>query len=295
VTRPAPAAVVAPLFVPALDPRKLAKAVTLAEAVIIDLEDAVADDRKAEARAWVAGLGAGGRGGRWVRVNAAETGACRADILAAGPGADAIVLPKCRGAADVAEAAAALDAAGADSVLIPIVETALGLENATAIAHAAPGRVVRISLGLGDLARDMEVGWEPAGPLSVHARCRIAVASRAAGLAKPIDSVIPRLDDPGMLAADVAAGRAAGFGGKFCIHPKQLEAVLGGFRSSEAELDLARRIVEAFAAAVAAGRATAVVDGNFVDYPVAEMSEARLAAAGRPTGRLAPRRNMQES
>ena len=133
-----------------------------------------------------------------------------------------------------------------------------------------------------------------AGPLSVHARCRIAIASRAAGLAKPIDSVIPRLDLPEMLTDDIAAGKAAGFGGKFCIHPSQLEATRAGFRPSEAQLALDRRIVEAFARAVAEGRATAVVDGNFIDYPVAELSEARLAAAGSPTGLLAPRRTRQE-
>lgn len=294
VTRTASAPVsrvTAPLFVPALDERKLAKAMAIAQAVIIDLEDATADSRKAEARQWVAHLGPDRGQQRWVRVNSVDTGMCREDILAVAPVASVIVLPKCQGKSDIDLAVGALHAVGADSVLVPIVETAIGIEAVLEIARAAPGRIARLALGLGDFSKDMQVVWEPGSPLSEHARCRVAIASRVAGLAKPIDSVIPRLDDIGMLRDDIARGRAAGFGGKFCIHPTQLDEVIAGFRPSEEELGLERRKVEAFVEALASGTAAVVVDGHFVDYPVAELAEARLAAEGRATGLLAPRQS----
>jgi citrate lyase subunit beta/citryl-CoA lyase len=281
--------VMAPLFVPALDERKLAKAVSLAQAVIIDLEDATADSRKAEARQWVSGLGPDNDGKRWVRVNGVDTGMCHDDVVAVAAVASVIVLPKCQGRSDLELAAAAIEEAGGNALLIPIVETAIGIEAVAEIAGAVPGRLVRLALGLGDFSKDMEVVWEPGSALSNHARCRVAIASRAAGLAKPIDSVIPRLDDMDMLRDDIARGRSAGFGGKFCIHPTQLDAVISGFRPSEEELALERRKVEAFVEALARGKAAVVVEGHFIDYPVAELAEARLAAEGRATGLLAPR------
>ena len=289
VNRAKAASVVAPLFVPALDQRKIAKAATIAEAVIVDLEDAVADSRKNEARTWLFSLPAAERPSRWVRVNAVETGACRDDITAAAPHASAIVLPKCRSAEDVRVAVDALDAAKADSALIPIVETAEGLEAASDIAHSAPNRIARLSLGLGDLARDLGVSWEPGGSLAEYAGCRVAIASRAAGLAKPLNFVFPLLNDDAALAVDVARVRMIGFGGKFCIHPKQLSTVIAGFRPTRDELDLERKKVLAFADAIDRGSAAIVVDGYFVDYPVAELAEARLASVGEATGRLRAR------
>jgi len=279
----------APLFVPALDERKLDKATTAAEAVIIDLEDATADSRKVEARLWVRSLGDDVGRKRWVRVNSVDTGLCGDDIRAVAAAASVIVLPKCEAPAHVELALAAIEEVGASTLLIPIIETAAGIEAVSAIAKSGRGRMPRLSLGMGDLSRDMEVAWDPASTLAEHARCRVAIASRAAGLAKPIDSVIPRLDDPNMLSADVARGRAAGFGGKFCIHPNQLAAVASGFRPTPAELDLERRKVEAFVAALERGTAAVVLDGIFIDYPVAELAEARLAAEGEATGLLRPR------
>lgn len=283
------ARVKAPLFVPALHQRKLDKAMAVAQAIIIDLEDATADSRKIEARDWVGGLGPDRGQKRWVRVNSVDTGLCGDDIATVAPVASVIVLPKCEEPAHVRLALEAIERSGGRSLLLPIIETAAGIEAAADIARSGEGRIVRLSLGLGDLSRDMEVAWDPASVLADHARCRVAIASRAAGLAKPIDSVIPRLDDPDMLKADVARGRAAGFGGKFCIHPRQLEDVISGFRPSRAELDLERRKVEAFVDALARGTAAVVVDGNFIDYPVAELAEARLAAEGEATGLLRPR------
>jgi citrate lyase subunit beta/citryl-CoA lyase len=278
--------VVAPLFVPALEERKLAKARGVAEAVIVDLEDAVPDERKSEARQWVAGIG-GPREGLWVRVNAAETGRCMEDIAAAAKVADVIILPKCESAEEIRAADLALTAAAAPTLVIPILETAAGLEAASAIARAAPQRVPRLSLGLGDLSRDLGIAWEPGGVMAQHARCHIAIISRAARLAAPIDSVVPTVGDVQMLTGDTTRARAAGFTGKFCIHPAQLETVRTVFAPSEGEIALARKLVEAFAGAIAQGRAAVVIDGHFVDYPIAELAEALLARAGCASGLLA--------
>ncbi len=280
--------VVAPLFVPALDERKLHKAWALAEAVIIDLEDAVADHRKSEAREWVRTL-AGRKELTWVRVNAADTGRCRDDILAVAANAAVIVLPKCQSADDVILALSALDASGSGALLLPIIETAAGLEAAPAVARAAPGRMARLSLGLGDLSRDLGIPWEPGGPMAQHARCHVGIISRAAGLPAPIDTVVPTVGNVRMLEEDTARARAAGFGGKFCIHPTQVPVVQAGFRPSEAESLLARRQVLAFVDAIRRGGAAVVVDGYFVDYPVAELAEALLARAGQATGLLPDR------
>jgi citrate lyase subunit beta / citryl-CoA lyase len=204
------------------------------------------------------------------------------------------VLPKCQSPEDVAVAVRALEKCGSDAVLLPIVETARGLEAAMAIAQAGPERVARLSLGLGDFHRDMAVPWNSAGPLSQYARCRISVASRAAGLPPPVDSVISRLGDMDLLDADIARGRDAGFGGKFCIHPEQVARVRAGFAPQPEQVAQARSIMKAFHAALGRGSAAIVVDGLFVDYPVAEQAEELLARAGQPSGLLPPRNPRQE-
>lgn len=278
-------AVAAPLFVPALEERKLAKARCLAEAVIVDLEDAVSDDRKDEARTWASRI-AGPVDGLWIRVNGVSTGRCVMDLEAVAGVAEVIILPKCDSEDDIRQVDRELERLGSSSAVIPILETALGIEAAARIARAAPARVPRLSLGLGDLSRDLGIAWEPDGPMAQYARCHLGITSRAAGLAAPLDTVYPTLDNADGLFGDSLRARAAGFGGKFCIHPGQLEAVRSGFAPSEAEVALMRRQIEAFVAAITEGKAAVVVDGQFVDYPVAEMAEALLFRAGCPTGKL---------
>jgi citrate lyase subunit beta/citryl-CoA lyase len=288
------AAVTAPLFLPALDEAKLRKAQRVAEVALIDLEDAVPDHRKREAREWVGMLPAKGRELRWVRVNAVDTGLCEEDIAAVASRACVLVLPKCQSADDIGLAVRALQKAGSDAVLLPIVETARGIEALSEIAHADPQRVARLSLGLGDFHRNMAVPWDSSGPLAQYARCRVAVASRAAGLPPPIDSVISRLGDPQFLDDDIARGRDAGFGGKFCIHPDQVARVRAGFAPRPQQVVQARSIMEAFHAALGRGSAAIVVDGLFVDYPVAEQAEELLVRAGQPSGLLPIRHSRQE-
>jgi citrate lyase subunit beta / citryl-CoA lyase len=275
-------AVVAPLFVPALEQRKLEKAERLADAVIIDLEDAVADTMKDQARDWLANLKEPvGPAQRWVRVNEIDSGRCADDIAALDPHVSAIILPMCDSPEHIDIAAAELRRAGRDAVIIPLIETARGLQRVAEItARGQAAGLARVGLGMGDMSNDLNLSWEPDSPFATYSRCAIAVASRAARIGPALDSVVPRIGDLEGLAADTARARAMGFGGKMCIYPTQVPVVQAGFAPSERELSRALEIIEAFTQATADGRAAVVVDGLFIDYPVAEQAQSLLARSG---------------
>ncbi len=275
-------AVVAPLFVPALEQRKLEKAERLADAVIIDLEDAVADTMKDQARDWLANLKEPvGPTQRWVRINEVDSGRCADDIAALDPHVSAIILPMCDSPEHVDFAAVELRRAGRDAVIVPLIETARGLQHVAEItARGTAGGLARVGLGMGDMSNDLNLSWEPGSEFATYSRCTIAVASRAARIGPALDSVVPRIADIEGLAADAARARAMGFGGKMCIHPSQVPVVEAGFAPSERELSRAREIIEAFTQATAEGRAAVVVDGLFVDYPVAEQAQSLLVRFG---------------
>jgi citrate lyase subunit beta / citryl-CoA lyase len=251
------------LFVPGDRPDRFTKAVhSGADAVIIDLEDAVAPERKADARAAAVDFLSGYSGPVpvHVRVNGLETAESAADLGAlAGLSALAGVrLPKVQSPQDVHEVAARLPG-------VPVhclIETALGVEGAFAIATAGP-TVAGIGLGEADLRGDLGV-TDDAG--LAYARSRVVVAARAAGLPPPAMSVYPDTNDLDGLAASCRAGRALGFLGRSAIHPRQLPVIAAAFRPTGGEVARARAVLDALAEAAAAGRGTAVLpDGRFVD------------------------------
>lgn len=256
------------LFVPGDRPERFAKAAASgAHAVIVDLEDAVAPERKAQAREALAA---------WlhpdhpvvVRINAADTEWFAADCALAGrPGVAAIMLPK----AEKPEELAALRAAGAPA-LLPLVETAAGYDNARALAAAAG--VQRLVFGSIDFQLDLGITGEEEELLAF--RSGLVLASRLAGVAAPVDGVSTAIDDAGQLAADTARSRRLGFGGKLCIHPKQVAVVNAAFRPSEADVRWATRVLEA---AGQANGAAVAVDGKMVDRPVLLRAQAILAEA----------------
>ena len=257
------------LFVPGDRPERFAKACASgAHAVIVDLEDAVAPENKAAARAAVAA---------WlhpdhpviVRINAADTGWFREDCALAGrPGVAGIMLPKAERLEDIA----ALRAAGAPAVL-PLIETAVGYDQARALAGAAG--VQRLVFGSIDFQLDLGITGEDEALLAF--RSGLVLASRLAGIAAPVDGVSTALDDPARLAADAARARQLGFGGKLCIHPKQVPGVNAAFSPSEAEVGWAKRVLEA---AGRANGAAVAVDGKMVDRPVLLRARAVLDEAG---------------
>jgi len=248
------------LFVPGNRPERFLKAVQSgADAVIIDLEDAVPAQLKIEARATVAAW-LSAEHPVYVRVNGHGTEWHDDDVRAVArrEGLRGLVLPKAQDARRVAETAAQLAPAAS---LLPIIENAQGLWNALEIARCP--RVVRLAFGHLDFQRDLGIDGENEEIL--YARSHLVLMSRLAGVAPPLDGITAALDDTEKLRQDVERARRLGFGGKLCIHPKQIESVNRGFLPSEKDVEWARRVV---AAAEAAGGGAVRMGAEMVDAPV---------------------------
>lgn len=286
------------LFAPGDHPRRAEKVFSVgADAAILDLEDAVATDRKVAARDAVNQALARPRTGRaYVRVNAFDTPFCFGDIEAVvGPRLDGIVLPKLEDAGQLLaadwmignlEAARGLAPGGID--VMPIVETARGLAAVRDLARAAAalpsGRVRRLAFGAGDYTTDLGITWTLAEDELGPARAEMVLASRAAGLEPPIDTVFIELRETAAFAASCTRGLVLGFQGRMCIHPDQIAVANAAYSPTPDEIARAQRIVAAFAASEAQGLASIMVDGRFVDYPIVQRAQRVLAVAARIAG-----------
>jgi len=258
------------LYMPGSRPRALEKARTLAaDALILDLEDAVAPAEKANARELVAtAVEGGGYGSRKliVRVNGFDTAWGEADIArAAQAQPDAILLPKVESPADVARAALLMADAGAEERvrIWAMMETPRGALNALAIADSHP-RLEGFVLGTNDLVKDLGAAHTPDRLPLVASLGLCLLAARAAGLVC-VDGVYNAFQDAEGLRAACVQGRDMGFDGKTLIHPDQLAIANEVFAPSTEAVDLARRQVEAFEAATARGEGVSVVDGRIVE------------------------------
>ncbi|GII55958.1 citryl-CoA lyase [Planotetraspora thailandica] len=245
------------LFTPGDRQDRFAKAAASgADVGILDLEDAVAPEHKPAARAAVAEALIRHRA--YVRINGADTPWHDDDLAAIAdrPGLLGVMVPK-------AETPNALDAIAGP--VVALVETAAGLENASLIA--AHPNVVRLAFGNVDFGLDIGAADEE----FVYARSRLVVVSRAQGIAVPIDGVTTDLDDPAQAAADARRARRLGFGGKLCLHPRQIAPVNQAFTPTAAELAWARRVVEK-----ADERGVIRVDGQMIDKPRLELARRLL-------------------
>jgi citrate lyase subunit beta/citryl-CoA lyase len=256
------------LFAPGNNPKLLRKAFDVgADAVMLDLEDAVPPDAKDIARTLVAKALMTHRA--WVRVNAARTDQCAADLDAVAEHASGIRIPKTESAHDVQWVAERAP----DTALICAIESARGVLAAQEIA-SVPG-VHHLSIGGVDLQRDLNCG---SGDLAtLYARSHLVLASRVAGIAPPIDSVYPHLHDAAGLRKQTRLARSLGFFGKAAIHPRQLPIIHEIFTPSEEELRWARGVVAAFEDS--RGAAVRLADGEFVDLPVADRAHQLLQLA----------------
>jgi citrate lyase subunit beta / citryl-CoA lyase len=282
------------LFAPGNHARRAEKVFLAgADAVILDLEDAVPVAEKEATRPLVvAAMQRPRRSAGYIRINALESRWCMADIdVAVGPWIDGVVLPKTESAEQIravamrlSERERALDMKAGTLEILPIVETARGVEAAAAIASAGP-RVRRIALGGADYSHDLDLVWTPTEEAFAYARARLAHASRVTGLDPPIDTVVLEVRDAERFRQSARNGRAHGFAGKLCIHPDQVGPCHEVFSPSADELAFARRVVDAFTAAEAAGSASIEVDGRFVDYPIVEKARRALALAERIAAR----------
>ena len=261
------------LFVPGNRPERFDKALaSRAGAVIVDLEDAVAPADKAAARAsFVAWYRAAALAPERVllRINDESTPWFDDDIATISEAQiAAVVLPKVERAEQIERVGSVLRTGG---FVVALVETARGIVNVEELARAK--HLQRIAFGTLDYALDLDLPGDERGLL--YPASRIALASRAAGIAMPVAGVTPEIGDSTKLLADLAFARACGFGAKLCIHPKQVDAIEDAMRPSEAEIDWAKRVV----AASAHGQGAVQVDGRMVDRPVLAKAERILDRA----------------
>ncbi|HXJ78938.1 MAG TPA: CoA ester lyase [Candidatus Methylomirabilis sp.] len=273
------------LFVPAHVEKMLDKALGLSlDATILDLEDAVPPGQKAAARDGARAYVERRPGHAFVRINpltsrAPFTTACGAEDLAAVvmPGLRGVVFPKVEMVEDLEAVDAAMAVAERRARLIEggvelysIIETASGVLDARAIARARMRRPHRLCFGAGDFTRDIGVEWSREERESFTARSMIVLASRAAGLPAPIDSVFVDFNDPEGLRASTRVAKQLGFRGKLVIHPSQVAIVNDVFTPTAEEVAWARRVVDGLATAEREGLGAFVVDGRMVDYPIVE-------------------------
>ncbi|MBV2180595.1 MAG: CoA ester lyase [Castellaniella sp.] len=262
------------LFVPASRPDRFPKAIASgADAVIIDLEDSVAPEAKAEARdALVRYTADHPRERLWVRINDGTTpwfdddlAVCRSSPAIAG-----IVLPKAQAAEHV------YIVSGAGKPLMPVIESASGLRVLDRIAEA--NGVVRLSFGILDLM--VEFGTRPrtegAQRILDQVRFQILQASRMHGLADPLDTVYMDFSDPDGLLRTATLASDMGFGGMLCIHPAQVPVAHQAYRPQPDEVDWARRVVDH---ADSTGDYIFRLDGRMIDLPLIERARRVLEHA----------------
>lgn len=260
------------LFVPGNRPERFDKALASgADAVIVDLEDAVPADQKDAARALVAAWLSADRP-VVVRINAADTPWFNADVALCGQaGVAAVMLSKSERVEDLA-------AIGNGLPLIPLIESAAGFDALRAIA-AAPN-VQRLAFGAIDFQLDLNL--RATFEELLFFRSQFVLGSKLANLRAPIDSPSTAIDDVAEVEADAQRARRLGFGAKLCIHPKQVGVVNASFSPTAAELAWAERVI--MIAATSQGAAVAL-DGKMIDRPVilraqAILREQRLPSAG---------------
>ncbi|QEW02296.1 HpcH/HpaI aldolase/citrate lyase family protein [Microbacterium lushaniae] len=276
------------LYAPADRPERFGKALDAgADAVIVDLEDAVTLSRKAQAREALTDFAAAWteRGEHapavQVRINARGAAAHDEDLAAVAdlPASFGIRLPKTESADDVAAIRSALPGREVHALL----ESALSIERAFEIATAG---VASIAAGEADLRAELGVPAGPAGePGLAWSRARIVNAAAAAGLQLPLMAVWADVADLEGLEQSCRAGRALGYAGRTAVHPRQIEVIRRVFTPDADEVARAQRIVDRVAAAAADGTGAFVLeDGTFIDVAMVKAAERVLAASDHPAG-----------
>ena len=266
------------LFVPGTHPERFTKALNSgADAVIIDLEDAVAAQDKDSARnairtAWPT-FTADEKKRLIIRTNAPGTQFYSADlILAQELSIVCLLIPKAESLDQINGAAQILP----NTALIPMIETALGLDRLKEIASS--NQVLRLALGNLDLQADLGMVCDAQETELQTARYQMVLASRLARITPPIDGVTPSTDDLARIEGDSQRAKRMGFGGKLCIHPNQIPAVKAAFMPTSEEIEWARKVIAADQ--VSLGGAVKL-DGRMIDRPVVLLAQRTLAIAGK--------------
>ena len=289
------------LFIPGNRERMLAKGPTTgADALLLDLEDAVPAAAKDEARAIVRDhVPRMGGVPVLVRVNAASTGLTRADLEAVVvPGLAGVFLPKVGSPAEVREVVGWLDelegSAGLEQGsldLVCMLETASGVRLGYEIATASPrvGSLCYSGGQNGDLQTDLGCDWSLEGTEMLYARSKIVLDARAAGIEYPIEGVYVEIQNLDGLIADTMLSKRLGYKGRTIIHPSHVEPVNRIYTPAQVEVDYYRGLLETFEAALADGRGSVTYEGMMIDYAMAERARRVLAVVDSlPAGREQP-------
>lgn len=270
------------LFVPASNARAIQKAIHLgADMLVLDLEDAVGPDEKAEARAVVeSALAAWSVSGaiRAVRINGLETEWGQADMKVAAR-ADAVVVPKVDQVGDLHEARSELSAHGSSVPVWAMVETPRALLNLAAIASATGTGLAGLMAGVNDLCKELRCVHDADRTALVPHLAQIVCAARANGI-YALDGVYNQFLDPKGFRHEAEQGHTLGFDGKTLIHPNQINLSHLYFGPTPADMEKAARIVAAFADPENAGKGVISLDGTMVERLHLEAARAMLAAGG---------------
>jgi citrate lyase subunit beta / citryl-CoA lyase len=276
------------LFAPGNHPRKLEKVGGFgSDAIVLDLEDAVADAEKSAARETVrAALPTYSEPTiAFVRVNGAETGRLEDDVRATiCADLDGLMVPKVERPETLPELDRLLTELEHECGLpeghvrlLALVETARGLVRCDEIALSAPPRLLTLVFGLGDFSVDIGVDLTADATELLYGRSCVVVAARVARVRPPLDGPYLDLQNVQGLVADTLRSRQLGFQGRVVVYPPQVEHVQRAYSElSPEEAERARRVVEAFGQAEAGGSASIQVDGRFVDYPIYERAREKL-------------------
>jgi len=284
------------LFLPGNNPKILQDGgVFEADSVILDLEDAVSIDSKDEARIlvkWALRDVDFGKSEVLIRVNSPETEFFEADMGVISDRVDGIVLPKAESKEDVQNVASVLDKIekekriGREIIIIPTIESALGIMNAYDIARAP--RVAALAFGAEDFTKDIGAERTPEGKELWYARSAIVTAAKAAGV-QALDTVYPNVHDDEGLRREIEMVRRMGFDGKSAIHPNQIGIIHDVFTPSGEEINKALAVMQAIKEAEEKKSGVIALNGRMIDRPVVERAKKviRLAkAAGIDTEHL---------
>lgn len=259
------------LFVPGHSPERFTKAaLSGADGVVLDLEDAVGQDRKDEARHNVLDWFARGGSGV-IRINGTSSPWFEDDVAALSKRPHLIMLPKVAHPREISDLLIRLPPG---SQVMPLLETASGVLNAREIC--ATTGVLRAVFGNADLARELGIDMSDRQALS-FARSEVVIASAAAQVSPPMDGVTANVTDDQSLSADVEHSVALGFTGKLCIHPRQVKTVNDAFLPSEEALSWARDVI---AAANENNGSISLLDGQVVGTPIIEQAQRLIARSG---------------
>lgn len=265
------------LYLPGNNPKLMINAgIYSADGVILDLEDSVAPDKKDEARILVRNAlrSINFKGAeRMVRINQLPAGLDDLNMIAK-EGVNLVLVPKCETAKDVevvVERIAEVNNGRSVVHLMPIIESALGVQNAYEIAKASDS-VVAIAIGLEDYTADLGAQRTNEAKESFFARASVVNAARAAGK-QAIDSVFSDIEDMDALSRTVAESKGLGFSGMGCIHPRQIFYINQGYSPDNKEIEKAQRIVNAFHVALENGSGVVALGSKMIDPPVVKRAQ----------------------